>query len=58
MSPQLAHMVLRLACFLTITTLFLLYFIPSGTAEFVVTVITLGVGLIFLLVAILCIRRL
>lgn len=57
MTPHWGRSALRLACFITVTALLLLFLTSPGTAEFVVTVMTLGVGVVFLVVVIVWMRR-
>lgn len=49
---------LSMALFIVIASVMLLLWQTPGTAEFVVTVLSLGVGLIFLLVVIILIKKL
>ncbi len=44
-SPQMGRAVLRIVVFLVVTSLILLPFVRPGSAEFVVTLITLALGI-------------
>ncbi|MEV0646601.1 hypothetical protein AB0I28_15185 [Phytomonospora sp. NPDC050363] len=57
MNSLLARAVLNLAGFLVAGSLLMLLLVESGTAEFVITVITLGLGIALGAVAIVLIRR-
>jgi hypothetical protein len=46
LSPQLGQAAFRIATFLFVVSLGLLLFVKPGSAEFVVTVITLGIGIV------------
>jgi hypothetical protein len=48
MSPEAGQLWFRVAIFITLTSLALLFFQQSGTAEFVVTVLALGVGIVMI----------
>ena len=48
MSPQMGKYVFRIAFFITLVSAVLLPFLTPGTAEFVVDVLALGVGLVFI----------
>ncbi|OQA21783.1 MAG: hypothetical protein BWY63_01137 [Chloroflexi bacterium ADurb.Bin360] len=48
MSPEAGQLWFRVAIFITLTSLALLFFQQPGTAEFVVTVLALGVGIIMI----------
>ncbi len=48
MSPEAGQLWFRVAVFITLTSLALLFFQQPGTAEFVVTVLALGVGIIMI----------
>jgi len=47
MSPGLARAALRWAVLIVVVSAALLPFLKPGTAEFVITVFTLGIGLVF-----------
>lgn len=46
LSPELGRAAFRLATFLVVVSLGLLLFVESGSAEYVVTVVTLVVGVL------------
>ncbi|MDX9952592.1 MAG: hypothetical protein RBT75_00745 [Anaerolineae bacterium] len=48
MSPEAGQLWFRVAIFITLTSLGLLFFQQPGTAEFVVTVLALGVGIVMI----------
>ena len=48
MSPQIGQTAFRIAMYIAVMALILLFFLRPGSAEFGVTVVTLVVGLIFL----------
>ncbi|MBN1921139.1 MAG: hypothetical protein JW892_07850 [Anaerolineae bacterium] len=48
MSPEAGQLWFRVAIFITLTSLALLFFQQPGTAEFVVTVLALGVGVVMI----------
>jgi len=48
MSPEAGQLWFRVAIFITLTSLALLFFQQPGTAEFVVTVLALGVGMLMI----------
>jgi len=47
MTPGLARAALRWAVLIVVVSAGLLLFLRPGTAEFVITVFTLGIGLVF-----------
>lgn len=57
MNVQAARAALQLALFIIIAALLTLLFVQPGSAEFVVTVLSLGVGVLFLGVVMYMIRR-
>jgi hypothetical protein len=57
MSPELGKMAFRLAFFVTFVSAALLPFLQTGTAEFVVDVLSLGVGLVFIAAIAILVRR-
>jgi hypothetical protein len=57
MSPEAGKAALSMALFIVIASGALLLIQPPGTAEFVVTVLSLIVGLVFAGVAVLVVRR-
>lgn len=57
MSPQIGQAAFRIAVFLVVMGLVLLPFQTPGTAEYIVTWLTLGVGLLMAAVIILIIKR-
>jgi len=48
MSPEMGRTFFRIAFFITFVSAVLLLFLTPGTAEFVVDVLALGVGLVFI----------
>ena len=50
MSPEMGKSFFRIAFFITLVSAALLPFLTPGTAEFVVDVLALGVGLVFIAV--------
>jgi nitrogen fixation/metabolism regulation signal transduction histidine kinase len=57
MSPELGRSWFRVAVFLTLVSLFLLLVVSPGTAEFYITIATLLVGLVFIAVIVIVVRR-
>ncbi len=47
MSPELGRAAFRLAVFIVVVALGLLLIVPRCTAEFVITLVSLGIGLVF-----------
>jgi hypothetical protein len=58
MGPDLGRAAFRIAFFITFTTLLLLPFLEVGSAEFGVAILTLVIGLGFIGVIALLVRRL
>ncbi len=56
-SPQLGRAALGIILFLVMTSLLLLPFVERHSAEFVVTVLTLGIGIISGIVLFVLVRR-
>ena len=56
-SPQLGRAVFRIIMFITVTSLMLLPFVKPRSAEFVVTSITLAIGICFGVVLFVLVRR-
>ena len=56
-NPQLGKAVFRIIVFITLTALLLLPFLKPGSAEFVVTGITLAIGICFGVVLFVLVRR-
>jgi hypothetical protein len=56
-SPQLGRMIFRIAFYVTLVPAVLLFFLEPGSAEFVVAGITLLIGLVFILLIALLVRR-
>ena len=48
MTPEMGRSFFRIAFFVTIVSVVLLPFLTPGTAEFVVDVLALGIGLVFM----------
>jgi hypothetical protein len=57
MSPQLGQAAFRLGLYITVMALVLLVFLKPGSAEFVVTIVTLFSGLTFLGLVALVVRH-
>ncbi|MBN2390768.1 MAG: hypothetical protein JXR84_08595 [Anaerolineae bacterium] len=57
MNPQLGKAVFRIIVFITVTSLLLLPFVKPGSAEFIVTVVTLTIGIFFGIVLFVLVRR-
>ncbi len=57
MSPEAGRAWFRIATMITVVSAVLVYFTEPGTAERVVSVITLSIGLLFIGVIIFLIRR-
>ena len=56
-SPQLSKAALRIIIFMIVTSLILLPFVKPQSAEFVVTIITLALGICFGVVLFVLVRR-
>ena len=56
-NPQAGDLWFRAVLFILICSIGLLFFVQPGTAEFVITVLTLVIGLVMLTVLYLLIRR-
>lgn len=56
MSPEMGRAFFRIAFFVTFVSAALLPFLSPGTAEFVVDVLALGVGLVFIAAIALIVR--
>jgi uncharacterized membrane protein len=56
-SPQLGRAVFRIIVFITVTSLIVLPFVKPGSAEFVVTVVALAIGVCFGVVLFVLVRR-
>ncbi len=57
MSPELGKAAFRIGFFVTFVSVALLPFLTPGTAEFVVDVLSLGVGLAFIAIIAVFVRR-
>jgi len=57
MNPQLGQAWFRVALFITLVSAVLLIFVQPGTAEFVVTVASLIIGLMFVGVVVFMVKR-
>lgn len=57
LNPQVGQAGFRLALFITLLAGALLGFVAPGTAEFVITVTTLLIGLVFGLLIVVLVRR-
>ena len=58
MPPEMGRAFFRIASFVTLVSAALLFFLTPGTAEFVVDVLALGVGLLFIGILAFLARRL
>jgi len=56
MNPQLGKAWFQVASFITIVSAILLFFVQPGTAEFVVTVLSLIIGVLFLALVIVMVK--
>ena len=56
MNPQLGKAWFQVASFITVVSAILLFFEKPGTAEFVVTVLSLIIGVIFLALVIVMVK--
>ena len=56
MSPEIGKAATRFAMFLIVTAGLLLFLVPRGSAEFVVLVLTIGAGLLLLVIVALLAR--
>lgn len=56
LGPELGRVAFQIAFFITLASAGLLFFLTPGSAEFVITVASLVVGLIFLLVVAVLVR--
>ncbi len=56
-SPQLGRVALRIAFFITLVSLVLIFFVEPDSAEFVVTSVTLLIGLAFIALVAFIVRR-
>ena len=56
MDPAIGQAGLRIALFLILTAGGMLFFLPPGTPEFSITVVTLAIGLIFAGIVIVLVR--
>ncbi len=57
MSPQVGRTWFRVAFFITLMAALMLFVVQPGTAEFVIDVTTLVIGLIFMTVIVVIARR-
>jgi uncharacterized membrane protein len=57
LSPQMGQVAFRIAFFLVFVSTILLFFVEPGSAEFVVTGITLLIGLVFGIGVLVIVRR-
>lgn len=58
MSPEIGRTAIRIAGFPTLLSALLLFILEPGTAEFAITVITLVLGLLFIVLIWTLLRRL
>jgi hypothetical protein len=57
MSPEFGRIWFRAAFFIALVTAIMLPFQKPGTAEFVITALTLGVGLAFIALIVVIVKR-
>ena len=57
MNPELGQAWFRVALFITLVSAALLIFVQPGTAEFVMTVASLVVGLVFVGIVVVMVKR-
>jgi hypothetical protein len=55
--PQLGRAVFRIAFYITLVSAALMLFLKPGSAEFVVTAVTVLIGSVFVVLLILVVRR-
>ncbi len=56
-SPRLGQMAFRIAFYITLVSAALMFFLEPGSAEFVVAGVTLSIGLVFIVLITLLVRR-
>lgn len=56
-SPQMSRAAFRIAFFMTLVSIVLVFCLKPGSAEFVVAGVTLAVGLVFIVLIALVVRR-
>lgn len=56
MNPQVARAAFRIPVFLLVCSVVLLFLEPRGTAAFSITVVTLGVAVIFMAVIVIALK--
>lgn len=56
MNSGFLRLFFRMAMFITLTSIFLVLFVPRGTAEYVVSVMSLVVGLVLIVLIVLANR--
>ena len=56
-SPQMGRAVFRIAFFMTLVSLVLMFCLQPGSAEFVVAGVTLAIGSVFIVLIALVVRR-
>ncbi len=56
-NPQLGQIAFRIGFYITLVSLVLIFFLQPGSAEFVVTSITLLIGLAFIALVAFLVRR-
>jgi hypothetical protein len=56
-SPQLGRAIFRIAFYVTLVPAALMFFLEPGSAEFVVAGVTLLIGLVFIVLIVLVVRR-
>lgn len=57
MSPQLGKLAFKIVAFLVVVSIGLLFILDANSAEFVVTLLTLVIGIVFGAVVIVIVRR-
>lgn len=55
--PQLGKAALTMSLFIIVMAVGMLVFLPPGSPEFAITVFTLGIGIIFLSLVVVLVRR-
>lgn len=56
MSPEFGKQWFRVAIFMILISAGLLFFVKPGSAEFVITIVTLGVGILFVILIVLMVK--
>lgn len=56
MNPQVGRTAFRIPMFLLVCSVVMLFFEPRGTAAFSITVVTVGIAIIFIAVIVIALR--